>query len=243
MAQGTRVTRNLFYGNSTDDILMEVDHGPYLIDNNLLMSGCSIRDVSEAGAFAQNLIAGLVDDTPDTSRLTPFLRAHSTQVAGLSRTKGGDDRYYNNLFVEPSATIRTNEAPPRFAGYGLWVYNTREYQLQTGGNAYYNGARPYSREYGSAVITADNPHLELIEDGEDVFIQMTLGNAIQGSKTSLVTTERLGLTKVSGLPYENPEGSPLKIDRDYFDSPRSPSNPGVGPFANSNPGTTRFRVW
>ncbi len=243
MAQGTRVTANLFYDNSTDDILMEVDHGPYVIDNNLLLSGCSIRDVSEGGAFAHNLIAGLVDDTPDTSRLTPYLQAHSTQVAGMSRTWGGDDRYFNNLFILPGSTIKTNERPPRFAGYGLWVYNTREYPLQTGGNAYYNGARPYTREYGSALLAKDNPNLEFIEEGGSVFIQMTLGDAIQGHKTSLVTTERLGRTKISGLPYESHDGSPLKIDRDYFGSPRSPYNPGAGPFATVSPGTTRLRVW
>ncbi|HTX99875.1 MAG TPA: right-handed parallel beta-helix repeat-containing protein [Bacteroidota bacterium] len=243
MAQGTRVSDNLFYNNSTDDILMEVDHGPYLIDNNLLMSACSIRDVSEGGAFVHNLVAGEVDDTPDTTRLTPYLQAHSTLIAGMSRTQGGDDRYYNNLFIAPNNPLKNTEHPPRFAGYGLWVYDTRDNPLRTGGNAYFNGARPHNREYGTPVVSDNDPHLELLDDGESVFVQMTLGDAIQGYATAIVNTERLGKAKVSGLGYENPDGSPLKIDRDFFGNARNPDNPSVGPFSTAGPGTTRFRVW
>ena len=32
--------------------------------------------------------------------MTPFHKAHSTEVAGLHNNPCGDDRYYNNLFVQ-----------------------------------------------------------------------------------------------------------------------------------------------
>ena len=35
MAQGTRVTGNLCYDSADQDLFVEVDHGPYLVDNNL----------------------------------------------------------------------------------------------------------------------------------------------------------------------------------------------------------------
>ena len=38
MAQGTRVTKNLLYNNDLEDLFMEVNHGPTLVDNNLLLS-------------------------------------------------------------------------------------------------------------------------------------------------------------------------------------------------------------
>ena len=38
MAQGTRVTGNLFHDNLTEDLFVEVDHGPFLVDNNLFLS-------------------------------------------------------------------------------------------------------------------------------------------------------------------------------------------------------------
>ena len=35
--QGTRISRNLFYGNNRD-LFVEVSHGPYLVDHNVLAS-------------------------------------------------------------------------------------------------------------------------------------------------------------------------------------------------------------
>jgi len=55
MAQGTRVSGNLLYDHTSEDIFVEVNHGPFLIDNNILLSGCSLSDMSEGGAYVHNL--------------------------------------------------------------------------------------------------------------------------------------------------------------------------------------------
>jgi alpha-N-arabinofuranosidase len=52
----------------------------------------------------------------------------------------------------------------------------------------------------------------------------------------------LGNTIISKAAFENPDGSPLKIDRDYFGKPRSESNPAVGPFENSGEGRILLKV-
>src|SRR5690349_2165710 len=49
MAQGTRVCGNLFYDNDNTDLFVEVNHGPYLIDNNIFLSTNAIQDWSEGG--------------------------------------------------------------------------------------------------------------------------------------------------------------------------------------------------
>ena len=41
MAQGTRVSANLFHDNG-EDVFVEVDHGPFLVDNNLFLSPVSL---------------------------------------------------------------------------------------------------------------------------------------------------------------------------------------------------------
>ncbi len=98
MAQGTQVSGNLLYNNTTDDIFVEVNHGPFLIKNNILLSELAIRDWSEGGAFAHNLIAGNIELRPQ-SRETPFQLPHSTEVGGLKITQCGDNRYFNNIFI------------------------------------------------------------------------------------------------------------------------------------------------
>ena len=45
-----------------------------------------------------------------------------------------------------------------------------------------------------------------------------------------MTTELLGKAKIPNLPYENPDGSPLAIDTDYFGKKRDAGNPFPGPF-------------
>src|SRR5450759_2583347 len=108
MAQGTRITGNLLYDNSTEDLFVEVDHGPFLVDNNLFLSGISLNDMSEGGAYVHNLMTGRIVSRPELTRSTPYHEAHSTAVVGLSNTRGGDDRFYNNILVGGADTASPN---------------------------------------------------------------------------------------------------------------------------------------
>ncbi|MGC4055892.1 MAG: right-handed parallel beta-helix repeat-containing protein [Paludibaculum sp.] len=112
MAQGTRVSGNLFYDNTTDDIFVEVDHGPFVVDNNVLLSEISLRDWSEGGAYLHNLIGGRISSSPELSRWTPYHRAHSTALAGLSNIQGGDDRFYNNILVGGAEVTQAKSSAP-----------------------------------------------------------------------------------------------------------------------------------
>ena len=96
--QGTRVSRNLFYGNNRD-LFVEVSHGPYLVEHNILASPAALELFSQGGAFVNNLICGTVRLEPVMDRATPYHLPHSTQVAGYAFIIGGDDRWVGNFFV------------------------------------------------------------------------------------------------------------------------------------------------
>jgi len=248
MAQGTRITGNLLYDNTTDDLFVEVNHGPFLVDNNLfLSSGVSLFDMSEGGAYVHNLMTGTINSRPEPNRSTPYHPAHSTAVAAITTTKGGDDRFYNNIFVggpEPPAPSGAGDPNRRsFNGFGLWVYNTREYPLQTGGNVYYRGARPYGKEADWLDLSGIDPKVELVEEGASVYLRMAPGDGLQKAPTTGVTTALLGKAKVSGAANENPDGSPLIIDIDYSGKKRNRSKPTAGPFEKPGQGPLRIKVW
>jgi hypothetical protein len=57
--QGTRLSRNLFYRNNRD-LFVEVSHGPYLVEHNILGSPAALELFSQGGAFVNNLICGTV---------------------------------------------------------------------------------------------------------------------------------------------------------------------------------------
>ncbi len=244
MAQGTRITGNLLYDNSTDDLFVEVDHGPFVVDNNLFLSPLSLSDMSEGGAYAHNLLTGRILSRPEPRRSTPYHKAHSTALAGLNSTMGGDDRFYNNIFVGNGAPAgggaEADADPLRFGGYGLWVYNHREYPLQTGGNVYLAGARAYFSEDGALNLPGTNLKPVLVEDGDGVYLQWNFGAELRTAATKLVTTELLGRAKIAGLGYENADGSRLVIDRDYSGKKRNTSAPSAGPFEDPGP---RLKVW
>jgi hypothetical protein len=246
MAQGTRITGNVLWGNTTDDLFVEVNHGPFLVDNNVFLSPIGLRDMSEGGAYTHNLLAGRVISKPEPRRSTPYHKAHSTALAGLNSIQGGDDRFYNNIFSGSAAPPEDEKGPgtdpSKFGGLGLWVYNQREYPLSTGGNVYFGGARAYYQETGAVYRPGENPKPEVVEVDGRGYLQMDLGGGLQVAGTCLITTESLGLAKVSRLGYENPDGSRLAIDRDYAGAKRS-ATPTPGPFENPGRGTVRLRLW
>jgi hypothetical protein len=228
MAQGARVSRNLFHDNGTD-LFVEVDHGPFVVDNNLFLSPSSLLDVSEGGAFLHNLFLGLITTFPDLGRQTPYHQAHSTTVAGLSSVKGGDDRFFNNIFAGS-------------ADHGLFRYDHSHYPLLTGGNVYYGEAKPYAQEIGAAASPAHDLKAHLTTDGDRLFLEMEPGAEPSSANASLVTTALLGRAKVPDLPYENADGSALTIDLDFLGRRRNLAHVLPGPFAALKPGRTIIRL-
>jgi alpha-N-arabinofuranosidase len=246
MAQGTRVSGNLFHENAGQDLFVEVDHGPFLVDNNVFLSGVNILDMSEGGAYAHNLFTGTIISRPEPSRETPFHPAHTTTVAGLKTIKGGDNRFYNNVFVgrgEPAPDAAAPGKAPRFSpGHGLWVYDEREFPLQTGGNVYYHGARPYAKETGQLLQSAVDPRVKLVGDEKQVSLQFGALPELPLAPTAHVTTALLGKACVPNLPYEAADGSPLKVDTDFFGKKRNRTRPTPGPFEQLEAGGGVLRL-
>lgn len=233
MAQGTRVTGNLFHDNSEQDLYVEVNHGPFLVDNNLLLSAMSLRDKSEGGAYVHNLFAGTIFPMTTPSE-TPFHPAHGTAISGLAGTTGGDDRFINNLFVGPVSLAPTTGTTTK-ATSGLCVYDRCKNALLTGGNVYSHGAKPHAKEIGQLERADLDLQPRLVQDGTGVQLHLNLDPSMLTTPTALVTSDRLGKTKVSQLGYVNPDDSPLTIDHDFLGNPRG-EHPTPGPFERPGSG-------
>ena len=114
-AQGTRLSQNLLHDNQRpafakqlkggmmcQDIFVEVGHGPTLIDNNILLSDASLRFATQGVAMVHNLICGALTCVGEGTswRYTPYHMPHRTEVMGFMTILHGDDRFYNNIFVQ-----------------------------------------------------------------------------------------------------------------------------------------------
>jgi len=229
MAQGTRVSGNLFHENQSEDLFVEVDHGPFLVDNNIFLSPRTLLTVSQGGAFVHNLIAGGMTVHPFDGRMTPFHKAHSTEVAGLHDNPCGDDRYFNNLFV---------------AHGNLSPYDAARLPVRMDGNVFLKGAKSCKHENNPRVAPDFDPALRLVEKAGGFYLEVRIDQAWAADRTrKLVTTELLGKATIPNLPYEQPDGAPLRLDADYFGKSRNQVNPAPGPFENPGQGDLTLRVW
>jgi len=239
MTQGTRVSSNLFYNNDKEDIFLEVNHGPFIVDNNILLSAVSIRTQSEGGAYLHNLVAGAVYMWPDLNRFTPYFLPHSTNMSALTTIISGDDRFYNNIFIGKG---HETSSQSKFK-YGLEGYNEAKLPVWMSGNIYFYGAKPSTKDLNFVNDSAFNPEVRLVTEGANCYLQLNLGSALENRKVRIITTEILGKAKIPKARFDNPDGTALKIDVDYFGAQRSETNPSVGPFENPGNNELKLKVW
>jgi alpha-N-arabinofuranosidase len=228
MAQGTHVTGNLLHDNSPD-LFHEVDHGPFLVANNISLSPAAQLIVSQGGAYTHNLIAGNLNMIPFDGRMTPYHKAHSTALAGMHDNPCGDVRYYNNLFLG-----RGDVSPFDKATLPVWM----------AGNVFLKGAKPSKHEAAPLSKPEFDPRIKLVEQADGFYLEISLDKAWGvEQRRKLVTSGLLGNATIPNLPFENADGSPIRIQTDYFGNRRNEANPFPGPFEIPEGGKLRLRVW
>ena len=289
-AQGTRITRNLMHDNHrpdgvrmtkgamySNDIFIEVGHGPTLIDNNILLSKVSVMMPTEGIACVHNLMLGSfsrinagVDSIWNGQReprYTPYHIRHRTEVAGFMTILHGDDRIYNNIIVQkypvtdPQKTYEFEEYEvagtasfDRFPSYEEWIANFKmdeepdmddlapyhfgHLPVWISGNAYFAGA-DVSRHEKNGFCCEDGPvSVELeMKDGNAV-LKTNLYELLGDFRAGVITSDTLGCAFEPEQRFENPDGSSITFDTDYFGAHR-----GIaalpGPFAE---GAAELRV-
>ena len=70
-------------------------------------------------------------------------------------------------------------------------------------------------------------------------VEIPLGD---DAATRLVTTDLLGKPLFAQVPYENADGSPVTVDRDFCGNPRDRARPTPGPFERPGRGEWKLRV-
>lgn len=249
MTQGTQIVCNLMYENDMD-IFLEVNHGPTLVANNLLLSKASMLMNTKGVALIHNVFGGVFNVVGYDARMTPHLLPHSTEIVALNDNAGGDVQLINNLFVMDGNSRPYDRAL-------LPVYMT--------GNVYTKGtnlgqpekfytwemitdemiAKTIEKESHNELDVQDfDAEAKIIKEGESVYFEVNLDKSwIKNNKRELATTESIRPALIPNLEYVNPDGSVLKIDTDYLGKERNVSNPSPGAFEITSNGKQRIKVW
>ena len=266
--QGTRISRNVFYGNSRD-LFVEVSHGPYLVEHNVFASPASLELFSQGGAFVGNLVLGTLRLEAVLDRATPYHRPHSTQVAGYAFIIGGDDRFAGNVFVgrDPATAygpgaFGESTALSGTAGYDGAPASYGEYLERVGGpsrgdhrrfagvpqpvysraNVYAAGAQPFAGERDPVLL--DTATVSVSDEGDTVWLVTELPAAFDGARLPPLSGKDLGRVRLVDAEFEEPDGSPALMDVDLTGTPKVPGVPyAAGPLAGLASGNARTRIW
>jgi len=263
--QGTRISRNVYHDNNRD-MFVEVSHGPYLVEHNVLGSPAALEIFSQGGAFVHNLVAGTVRIEPVPDRATPYHRPHSTQVAGYAVIIGGDDRYVGNLFLggDVAAAYGSKAEGKAPAGHGTAGYDGHpssfaEYRARIDAqppgdhqrflgvpqpvycrqNVYAAGARPFAGETDPLVIDAGP--VRIAGAGDEVYLETELPAEFDGVRVAAVTGRDLERVRFADADFEERDGTPAVMDVDLLGAPRQTG--AAGPVAALRSGPSRVRIW
>ena len=244
-AQGARVSSNLCYNNETD-IWIEVTHGPHLVDNNIFASEETLRNAAQGGAYIHNLFCGRLSRYDVTNRSTPYHLPHSTEVMGTAVVYGGDDRFYQNIFIGNPGKTDNNEkyGTEHYIGYCASIEEytekvrangrgdvekfMKEYQpVYINNNVYLKGAAHYDREENFC-SDKHNCRWRIREDGDKVYLDIDFPENAFLSNTQIISTDSMVPPRISEEPYESPEGNTIVLNTDFLGQKRS-NDPKPGP--------------
>jgi len=242
-AQGARITQNLLHDNMrpegrpqargamfSNDVFIEVGHGPTLIDNNVMLSKAAAAIPSEGVAFVHNLTLGafvLVNSGVDSvvngqrePRYTPYHIRHRTEVAGFMTILHGDDRIYNNIFIQQHPITDESRQPTAsdyevvgtapfdiFPTYEEWIANFMmgeepnmghlaqfhfgHLPVWVEGNAYFNGATVYAKEKHNLVEKEGKVCVELTEDSGRCVLKTNVYDFLKDFRDGVFTNLRI----------------------------------------------------
>lgn len=221
--QGTRITRNIIYDTEAETIFLEMNHGPALIDNNILI-GKGLKSNSEATLIAHNL---LVDSwykyQPDTKRRSAYYKPHTTIGRGVKTGTAKDERWYNNIFIRRGLDDVKN-APGYESDY----------------NVFYEGAKKSSFGDEHSAVDAFATGFGHEDHPLGVAIKFSVNGAVSRLKGPWVDANLVGVFSTVGQTIEDRHGDPIRVDTD-FNGNKFP-RPIPGPLADIKQGVNRI-VW
>lgn len=253
--QGTRVSRNIFYRNNRD-IFVEVSSGPFLIDHNILTADYALDNHAQGGAYVNNIVRGHMEHRKMLDRSTPYHVAHSTDLKGMAPVYGGDDRWFNNIFIGDEGLEEVGTA--HYKGYTTSLeefiydvhhqpgsdheaFNVVEQPVYIDQNVYLNGAEPFEREENN-LVSGHNPDIKITEEGNEVYLEIDLPEGFENLLGGVHSTQTLERVRLADAEYENPDGSDVIINTDLLGKVKD-GDSVLGPISELKSGHNRVKIW
>jgi len=219
--QGVRITGNVIYDTQAATVFLEMDHGPTLVDNNILI-GKEVRSNSEATVFAHNLFVDCgYKYYPDTKRRSAYYTPHTTKSVGTKTGTAQDDNWFNNIFIRKGLDDVRN-APGYVSDYNIF--------LESAGKSTFGDEHSIIEPFVTGFNLKSHPL--------GVRISFTMNDTASRLKGPWVDDKLVGVFPTVGQTIEDRYGNPIKVDTDIND--KKFAKPVAGPLADIQKGKNTF---
>jgi hypothetical protein len=211
--QGIRIARNIIYNTEAATVFLEMNHGPILVDNNVLI-GKAIRSNSEATVFAHNLFVDCgYEYSPDTRRRSAYYKPHTTIGVGRKSGTAQDDKWFNNIFIRQGLD-KVKTAPGYVSDY----------------NVFLEGAKKSSFGDNNSVVDSHVTAFTVTNRHLGAMIKFSMNDAPFRVKGPRVNGELIGVFPTVGQTIEDRDGNPIEVNADL--NGKKYERPVAGPFAD-----------
>jgi hypothetical protein len=211
--QGIRISRNIIYDTQAATVFLEMNHGPILVDANVLI-GQPVRSNSEATVFAHNLFVDCgYDYSPDVNRQSQYFKPHTTQPVGRKTGTAQDDKWYNNIFVRRGLD-RVKPAPGYASDFNVF--------LEGAGKSRFGDANSVVDPHVTGLAVHSHP--------KGATIAFSMNDASLSVTGPRVNAELVGVFPTVGQTMEDRYGNPIEVNADLNGTPYT--RPVAGPLAD-----------
>jgi hypothetical protein len=211
--QGFRITRNVIYDTQAATVFLEMNHGPTLVDNNILI-GQEVLSNSEATVFAHNLFFNCsYQYNPDTNRRSAYYAPHTTKAVGRKTGTAQDEMWFSNIFIRKGLED-AKDAPGYKSDYNIFL----------------EGASKSSFGDEHSIVNPFVSGFKFENHPLGVVIGFAVNDAVLHLKCPWVDAELVGVFSTVGQTIEDRFGNPIKVDTDI--NSRKFTSPIPGPLAD-----------
>lgn len=215
--QGTRITGNVIYDTDTANIFLEMNHGPILVDNNVLI-GQGIRSNSEGTVFAHNLFVDCgFSMVSDMKRSSEYYKPHTREQVARKHGVPRDDKWFNNIFIRRGLD-QVKQATGYASDYNLFFEGAKK--------SSFGDERSVVDPFVTGLVRDDNPL--------GVSIHFNVNDAASRTECPWVDSRLCGVFPTVGQTIEDRQGKPIRVDSDFGATKRA--SPVAGPLADLPPG-------
>jgi hypothetical protein len=215
--QGTRISRNLIYDTQAATVFLEMNHGPAVVDSNIL-AGKEVLSNSEATVFAHNLFVDCpYVYRPDTGRRSAYYKPHTTIAVGRKTGTAQDDKWYGNIFVRTGLDTVKNAS-----GY---VSNY---------NVFLEGAGRSAFGDEQSVVDPSVTGFAITGAPQGATVTISVPDTLFSVKPPQVNAAMVGVFPTVGQTIEDRYGKPITVDTDFTGARFTA--PVAGPLADLRPG-------